>query len=658
MKKINLFFAAMLFSILTYAQQKEVTICGNLTDSANIGFPTSILANWSTDSLSGVQGGFVNSTTGYFCIYIIFTSNQTNFFATISDSCVTYDTIQVALVDTIKYFGGLQYEVCGGTSVIKQPDCNAKISAYKLNQGQGPWEVFAYPVGGKGYSYLWDTGDTTSSFTPDTTKTSTYCVTVTGNNGCYGTDCFLFDSKATPDCPLSVGEWADLNGNILSLDLLSYGVAPINYLWSDGDTTQKKSFNPPLNLTSSFVSVTVTDANGCQKIKTFGNSIQNNCTVTFTSTEDSTKASLVYFSSFPTGQAPFTYVWNFGNNTKSTLANPSIQFQNTSSFIWANLTVIDSNGCVSTYSDYVYLNPTFNTGCTADFKAKFLDKDPTSVPGEVAFTDKSTFANNITSWSWDFNDGTPVSTQQNPKHTFTKAGYYNICLTVSDGTCSDTYCQTYYVDPAWYINYPWNQNQGCDANFVALEDSTVPGVIFLVDLSYGNNLHYTWDFAGNIINTKYPFITFNQFGATIVCLTITDTLTGCKDTHCDTVTVDSLGNLVAKKAQNWGIAVVPTPLPETVATTVGNELFSNTQVNVFPNPTQGLLNVSIVADKAGIATVELIDVAGKQIHAETVQVNTNSSAHTINLEKLPLGIYFINVYANEYKTTGKVVKIK
>lgn len=43
-------------------------------------------------------------------------------------------------------------------------------------------------------------------------------------------------------------------------------------------------------------------------------------------------------------------------------------------------------------------------------------------PKTITFTDGSTFS--PTSWEWDFRDGSPKSTEQNPSHTYTVAGVY------------------------------------------------------------------------------------------------------------------------------------------------------------------------------------------------------------------------------------------
>ncbi|MEM7103207.1 MAG: PKD domain-containing protein, partial [Bacteroidota bacterium] len=60
------------------------------------------------------------------------------------------------------------------------------------------------------------------------------------------------------------------------------------------------------------------------------------------------------------------------------------------------------------------------------------------------FTDLST--GNPTSWMWDFGDGNS-STSQNPSHTYTNAGSYTVCLTVTNNCGSDTLCEDILLEP-------------------------------------------------------------------------------------------------------------------------------------------------------------------------------------------------------------------
>jgi|GEM_PF-5656708 len=95
-----------------------------------------------------------------------------------------------------------------------------------------------------------------------------------------------------------------------------------------------------------------------------------------------------------------------------------------------------------------------NTGktVTATFKGTaYFSGTPKAgiAPLTVAFTDKST--NSPTSWLWDFGDGA-TSTSQNPSHTYTTKGYFDVTLTATgpDGPMTRTrYC---YINSCY--NYP------------------------------------------------------------------------------------------------------------------------------------------------------------------------------------------------------------
>ncbi len=69
---------------------------------------------------------------------------------------------------------------------------------------------------------------------------------------------------------------------------------------------------------------------------------------------------------------------------------------------------------------------------TADFGADRVEIRPEM---EIRFTDEST--GTITSWLWDFGDGS-TSTEQNPTHVYQKNGYYTVTLKVTGPNGSDT----------------------------------------------------------------------------------------------------------------------------------------------------------------------------------------------------------------------------
>ncbi|UOX35636.1 HYR domain-containing protein [Flavobacterium sediminilitoris] len=87
----------------------------------------------------------------------------------------------------------------------------------------------------------------------------------------------------------------------------------------------------------------------------------------------------------------------------------------------------------------------------------------------VTFTDSTIFGAPATGWLWDFGDGSPTSTAQNPSHTYTTSGNYTVSLTVSDlDGCSRTLTKAAYIK---VLGCPEsvtvNNNAGqCEANVV------------------------------------------------------------------------------------------------------------------------------------------------------------------------------------------------
>ncbi len=57
-----------------------------------------------------------------------------------------------------------------------------------------------------------------------------------------------------------------------------------------------------------------------------------------------------------------------------------------------------------------------------------------SVPLTVSFTGSASGGSSPYTYSWNFGDGSPASTTQNPSHTYTVAGSYTAVLTVTDST--------------------------------------------------------------------------------------------------------------------------------------------------------------------------------------------------------------------------------
>ena len=159
----------------------------------------------------------------------------------------------------------------------------------------------------------------------------------------------------------------------------------------------------------------------------------------------------------------------------------------------------------------------------------FFPSDPT-IQDEVNITDNSSDPDGIiTSWFWDFGDGTN-STSKNPSHTFSQKGEWQIALTVTDndGAKTSTTQKVTVVNlpPAAAFNCTQNPEAGMDIQFA--DNSTDPE---------NSSLCYLWDFGdGNTSELQTPTHKFATEGDYNVTLTVTDD-ENATDTYTMTVPV-------------------------------------------------------------------------------------------------------------------------
>ena len=84
-----------------------------------------------------------------------------------------------------------------------------------------------------------------------------------------------------------------------------------------------------------------------------------------------------------------------------------------------------------------------------------------------------------------------------------------------------------------------------------------------------------------------------------------------------------------------------------------NSIATTSSINLYPNPTNGILNIAISAELAGNTSLEVYDALGKLVVKETL---TNETT-TINTSKLTDGMYVYKVINNnKVIKIGKVVK--
>src|SRR5207247_1802404 len=248
------------------------------------------------------------------------------------------------------------------------------------------------------------------------------------------------------------------------------------------------------------------------------NSTSQNVTVTatnqppvaaFTQSCPTLTCSFTSTSSDPDGTIA-AYSWNFGDGTPaSTLQNPSHTYAAGGSYT-VQLTVTDNQGAGNSTSHTVGVTPpnqppvaSFTRSCnglTCTFTSTSSDPDGT-----------------IAAYSWNFGDGTPISTLQNPSHTYAAGGSYTVTLRVTDnqGAQSALASQTFTVTPP---------NQPPVASFTRSCNGLTCSFTSTSSDPDGSIAAYSWNFGdGTPISTlQNPSHTYAAGGSYTVTLRVTD----------------------------------------------------------------------------------------------------------------------------------------
>lgn len=124
----------------------------------------------------------------------------------------------------------------------------------------------------------------------------------------------------------------------------------------------------------------------------------------------------------------------------------------------------DNTGATSVACDTVIvapdgtINPPSSLPCLAGFWMVQAYSDTSNggnflapIPNEVWVLDLSSASSGIDQYTWDFGDGSS-SSETYPTHEYQGPGPYQLCLTISNGSCSDTFCDTVSVDEAGLLN--------------------------------------------------------------------------------------------------------------------------------------------------------------------------------------------------------------
>jgi PKD repeat protein len=287
----------------------------------------------------------------------------------------------------------------------------------------------------------------------------------------------------------------------------------------------------------------------------------------------------------------------------------------------------------------------------------------------VNFTDLST--NNPTSWIWNFGDGTPNSTEQNPTHTYADGGSYTVTLTASNAEGDDDETKT---------NYITVQNFPSSFAATASDISTCPGESVNLGMIGTFGATYTWEVNGSQVatgvnttvaptaTTTYVAIcdngicrvtdevtitvtpipatpTISESGATLTASTTTTGVTYQWYLNGSAISGATNATYVTSEDGNYTVVAIKngcisaqSAITNITSTAVINS-FLDQMISIYPNPVSKFLTVNLSGSDLSDLRIMLVDVMGRTLNDFAV---TNNSTQ-IDMNSYAAGVYMIRL---------------
>jgi PKD repeat protein len=273
-------------------------------------------------------------------------------------------------------------------------------------------------------SWFWKFGDNESSTVQNPAHTydsaGSYMVRLitTSDNGCIDST-----SQTITIYPLPQASFIELGNcpsepNIFSnTSTIANGYSISKWLWDFGDSTTdtvKAPFHSYASEGTYTVTLSATSNTGCKSVASRQITIYSKPKAAFSTTNVCLGEKLILKEE---SSNAVQYLWSFGNAHSDTIANPEYTYPDTGDYT-ITLHVKNSHGCQDFFEKKITIYP--------PPKAKFTT-GTTCAGSAVNFFDSS--EGHISSWHWDFADGSNDSVK-NPIHKFFSSGTYTVRLRV------------------------------------------------------------------------------------------------------------------------------------------------------------------------------------------------------------------------------------
>ncbi|MCB0401807.1 MAG: PKD domain-containing protein [Flavobacteriales bacterium] len=319
----------------------------------------------------------------------------------------------------------------------------------------------------------------------------------------------------------------------------------------------------------------------------------NTVSFTNTSTTDSSTA--------------MTWQWTFGDGNFSGNNDPSHTYLTPGTY-QVCLFIVDFTLCPTNptmqFCDSVTIPA--NNPCQASFTYQVNGST-------VNFTNTSTTdSSTAMTWQWSFGDGS-FSSNNDPSHTYSAPGTYQVCLFIVDFTLCPTNPTMQFCDSVTIAG-----TNPCQASFTYTQNGNTVSFTNTSSTDSVTSDQFQWSFGdGSFSGATDPVHTYPGPGTYYVCLLIVDFDCNPNPTmqYCDSITIYPVG-LEEQQALNS---------------------------RVYPNPVQDQLNFQFDSRQGMDLKLEVTNILGELIASQEVRIEPGKQVVTVNTSAWTEGTYIVRM---------------
>jgi PKD repeat protein len=340
---------------------------------------------------------------------------------------------------------------------------------------------------------------------------------------------------------------------------------------------------------------------------------------------------------------PYTSVWDFGDSSTSTASNPIHTYQTNG---WKRVCLtISTTTCTDTYCDSIFVNSVVPTGILFGL---VLGAGVNAAGIEVVLFDANTFA------SLDTTQTYPDTVSGGLMYFFGQVpvGNYLILAQPRYGTSAfNSMLPTYFGFPStstWSSASSVNITSGGSSTYYNIQAITYQNTLLSGSGSIAGSIQKgNWKLSSGVLGKARVYLLQNNLVQQITQTNSSGSYSfqnlpfGTYEIRLEWPGKSMSTTIVTLSAAQPSVNLGAIVLNVAQGTTAASQLSVYSNIQLYPQPAKGLVNIKMNRLKSGNCLVNVLDVSGRSLLYQKMNCSEGENTISLSLEAIPSGFYTV-----------------